>query len=198
MTICGASGAGKTTTMRCLHETYPGPSIMFNLDHEPDFGTTVRDVDGLANALQEGHTEIDVRPPETVIREPDLFPGVVEFLIKFGNALRSVGNGQVQFLMDECQDLQDEWVQVSMKRLRKRRIKPIAATQDPVSMSKRTRTIADYNSWLSPPADDMKDFLKTSRYPLPLLEDLPHYDMLVLGEGWEPVARFRAPEEFTA
>lgn len=196
ITMCGGSGAGKTTTARCLQEEFPGPSILFNLDHEPDFGRVVTSVGELADALRDGAGRIDVRPPETVVEEPDLFPEVVQFLVQFGNALREQGEGRVQFLMDEAQDLQERWLLVALKRLRKRRIKPVALTQDPVSLTNRARTVAEFNCWLSPPPDKMAETLKGMGYPVDLLEELPPYDMLVMGDGWEPVDRFRSPERY--
>lgn len=196
MTICGASGAGKTTTARCLQETFPGVSVMFNLDHEPQFGRVVESVEELKDALASGAEEIDVRPPATVVDEPELFEETVRYLLQLGNDLRRKGEGRMQFLMDEAQDLQEQWTTVSLKRLRKRRIKPVAMTQDPVSLSNRLRTVADYNCWLSPPPSKMEETLQQVGYPVELLKQLPQYDMLVLGEGWKPVDRARAPERF--
>lgn len=195
-TICGASGAGKTTTARCLQETFPGVSIFFNLDHEPDFGVVVESVDELREAIAAGHEQIDVRPPETVVDEPDLFEEVVRFLLSLGNDLRERGEGRIQFIMDEAQDLQERWTTVALKRLRKRRIKPVAMTQDPVSLSNRLRTVADYNCWLSPAPAKMEETLKQVGYPVDLLKELDQYDMVVLGEGWKPVAHTRAPAEY--
>lgn len=197
MTMCGASGAGKTTTARCLHDQFPGPSIIFDLDHEPDFGVIVESVEELAAALRRGEQEIAVRAPVTEVEEPDLFPEVVEFLLAFGKQLRQVGHGRVQFLMDEAQDLQEKWCAVALKRMRKRRIKPVAMTQDPISLPKRLRTVAAFNAWLSPPDDDMADNLRAhTSYPVDLLEQLDPYQMLILGDGWEPVARFKASGEY--
>lgn len=196
LTICGASGAGKTTTARCLHHEWPGTSILFDLDHEPNFGRVVQSTDELCSELQSGTRRIAVRPPETVVSDPDLFEDTVRVLLRLGNSLRDRGTGRVQFLMDEAQDLDSKWVQVAMKRLRKRRIKPVALTQDPVSLDNRVRTVADFNGWLSPPPSKMADTLRQIGYPVDLLEELPHYDMLVLGENWQPVTRFRANEEY--
>lgn len=196
MTICGASGAGKTTTARCLQHTFPGVSIFFNLDHEPGFGYEVRSVEELRAALEDGRERIDVRPPETVVDEPDLFEQVVRFLLQLGNELRDRGSGRIQFLMDEAQDLQEKWATVALKRLRKRRIKPVAITQDPVSMSNRLRTVADYNCWLSPPPSKMEETLRSVGYPIDALRALEEYEMLVLGEQWKPVDRVTAPERF--
>jgi hypothetical protein len=196
MTMCGASGAGKTTTGRCLHETYPGPSVFFDLDHEPDMGTVVTSVPELSDALESGTKQIAVRPPATVVEEPELFEATVRYLLELGNQLRERGKGQMQFLMDEAQNLGETWTTVALKRMRKRRIKPVAMTQDPVSLPTRLRTVADFNAWLSPPPSKMVETLKQVGYPVDLLRDLPQYDMLVLGENWEPVGRFRAPEEY--
>lgn len=197
MTMCGGSGAGKTTTARCLHDQYPGPSILFDLDHEPDFGVVVESVEELAAALRRGEQRIAVRAPVTEVEEPDLFPEVVRFLLAFGKQLREQGEGQVQFLMDEAQDLQEKWCAVALKRMRKRRIKPVAMTQDPISLPKRLRTVAAYNAWLSPPEPDMADNLRDhTEYPVDLLVQLKPYQMLVMGDGWEPVARFQADEEY--
>lgn len=197
MTMCGGSGAGKTTTARCLHDQYPGPSILFDLDHEQDFGTIVEDRHELARALARGEQRVAVRPPVHEVENPDLFPETVRFLLAVGNRLRSKGEGQMQFLMDEAQDLQEKWTAVALKRMRKRRIKPVAMSQDPISLPKRLRTVADYNAWLSPPDPDMADNLRDhTAYPVDLLQELEPYDMLVLGDGWEPVDRFRAGEEY--
>lgn len=197
MTMCGGSGAGKTTTARGLHDRYPGPSILFDLDHEQDFGEIVHSVEELAAALRRGEQRIAVRAPVTEVEEPDLFEETVRFLLAFGKQLRQVGEGQVQFLMDEAQDLQEKWVAVALKRMRKRRIKPVAMTQDPISLPKRLRTVADYNAWLSPPDPDMADNLRDhTSYPVDLLERLEPYEMLVLGEGWEPVGRLKVSEEY--
>lgn len=198
MTVCGPSGGGKTTTARCLHDMYPGPSIIFNLDHEPDFGTVVESVDGLKAALSNGAERIDVRPPVESVREPDLFEEVIRFLLEIGNHLRG-SDTFCQIIMDEAQDLQERWVAVALKRLRKRNIKPVAMTQDPISLPKRHRTIADFNCWLSPPPADMaKNLERNTAYPVDLLRELPDFDMLVLGAGWEAVTRFRAPERYVA
>lgn len=197
MTMCGGSGAGKTTTARGLHDRYPGPSIIFNLDHEPDFGVVVESVAELRAALDRGEQRIDVRPPVTEVEEPDLFPEVVKFLLVVGKQLRKQGEGRMQFLMDEAQDLQEKWVLVALKRLRKRRIKPVAMTQDPISLSKRARTVADYNCWLSPPDPDMADNLRQSTgYPVDVLERLDPYHMVVLGENWSPVAQMKVSEKY--
>jgi hypothetical protein len=197
MTMCGGSGAGKTTTARCLHHDFDGVSILLDLDHEPDFGVVVDSVAGLRDALARGERRVAVRPPADVVTEPEVFPEVVRFLIDVGNELREAGKGKMQFLMDEAQDLQTEMVEVALKRLRKRRIKPVAMTQDPISLSKRCRTVADYNCWLSPPDADMKRNLKQSTgYPTDLLVKLEPYQMLVLGDGWEPEARFKAGAEY--
>ncbi len=197
MTMCGGSGAGKTTTARGLQDRYPGVSILFDLDHEPNFGTVVESVAELAAALERGEQRIAVRPPVTEVAEPDLFPETVKYLLEVGNELRKRGEGQMQFLMDECQDLQEKWLLVALKRLRKRRIKPVAMTQDPISLTKRARTVADYNAWLSPPDPDMADNLRQSTgYPVDLLVQLEPYQMLVLGEGWAPVDRLKVSEQY--
>lgn len=197
MTMCGGSGAGKTTTARCLHDQFPGVSILFDLDHEPGFGRVVESVPQLKNALADGADRVAVRPPVTEVSEPDLFPAVVRFLLAFGNNLREQGEGRVQFLMDEAQDLQEKWLLVALKRLRKRRIKPVAMTQDPISLTKRARTVAAYNAWLSPPDPDMAQNLdQHTEYPVDLLTQLNPYEMLVLGDGWEAVARFKAGSEY--
>lgn len=197
MTMCGGSGAGKTTTARGLFDQFPGTAIIFDLDHEPDFGTVVESVGELAAALDRGETRIAVRPPSTVVEEPDLFPEVVRFLMQLGNQLRERGEGRLLFLMDEAHDLQEKWVAVALKRFRKRRIKPVAMTQDPISLSKRCRTIADYNCWLSPPDDDMADNLRQSTgYPVDLLMQLEAYQMVVLGDGWKPVDRIKVSEKY--
>jgi len=197
MTMCGGSGAGKTTTARCLHDQFPGPSILFDLDHEPGFGKVVHSVEELREALRDGHERIAVRPPVTEVEEPELFPEVVRFLLEFGKGLREQGEGRVQFLMDEAQDLQEKWVAVALKRLRKRRIKPVAMTQDPISLPPGHRKVAAFNCWLSPPDPQMAENLnRHTAYPVELLEKLEPYQMLVFGEGWEPVARFMAGEEY--
>ena len=196
-TLCGASGAGKTTTARCWSDIWDGVAITFNLDHEPKMGHTVESLGGLKQALAEGRERIDVRPPVEEIEEPELFEEVVRYLLELGNQLREADpDRKVLFLMDEAQDLQERWVKVAMKRLRKRHIKPVAMTQDPVSLSNRIRTVADYNAWLSPPTSKLAENMAGLGYPVELLQELPQYDCLVLGERWEPVARFRAPEEY--
>lgn len=195
MTICGPSGGGKTTTARCLHDTFPGTSIFFNLDHEPDMGEVVESVEGLADALRRGVERIDVRPPATAVEEPDLFPETIQFLMELGNELRGT-DALMQVLIDEAHDLQAKWTAVAMKRFRKRRIKPVVLSQDPVSLPKRLRTIAAFNCWLSGVPEGMDDTLTQLGYPVELLQQLPAYDMLVMGEGWEAVDRFRAPERY--
>lgn len=197
LTIQGASGGGKTTTGRALHYRYPGPSILFDLDEEPAFGREVGSVAELADALESGSTEIVVRGGRYAVQEPDLFPEVVRFLMDVGDSLRET-NSQMQFIMGECQDLQSKWVTVAMKRFRKRNIKPVAETQDPVSLSKRVRTQAEYQGWCSPPRADQVDSLRGTSWPIDLLQQLDEYDCLILGERWEPVARFRAGGEYVA
>lgn len=197
MTIAGDSGGGKTTTMRYLADDFDGPAITFNLDHEPEMGRVVESVEELKRALMNGADMVDVRPPATVVAEPDLFEDVVKYLMRFGNELRRRGEGKALFLMDEAHDLQEEWVCVALKRFRKRRIKPVAATQDPISFPKRGRTIADYNCWLSPPSGDMADNLRDhTEYPVETLKRLPDYDMLVMDGNWQGVERVRAPERY--
>jgi hypothetical protein len=197
MTICGGSGAGKTTTARALHDQFPGTSILFDLDHEPGFGVVVESVAELRAAMERGEERIAVRAPVTEVSEPELFEEVVRFLLELGNGLREQGEGRVQFLMDEAQDLQEKWCAIALKRFRKRRIKPVAMTQDPISLPKRLRTVADYNAWLSPPDPDMATNLRQSTdYPVDLLLKLREYEMLILGDGWEPVARMKAGDEY--
>lgn len=196
MTMCGGSGSGKTTTSRALHDRYPGTSIIFNLDHEPDMGHVVQSVDELKQALADGHDRIDVRPPVTEVEEPDLFPEVVKFLLVFGKHFRQT-DGRMQFLMDEAQDLQTKWVKVAIKRLRKRRIKPVAMTQDPISLDTSIRKVADFNGWLSPPDPKMAENLKKhTSYPVDLLKQLEAYQMLVMGEAWKPVDRIKVSESY--
>lgn len=197
MTICGGSGAGKTTTARALHDRFPGRSILFDLDHEPGFGWVAESVQELADYLAAGHRSIAVRPPVDVVEEPELFPETVRFLLQIGDGLREQGDGRIQFLMDEAQDLQDRWVAVALKRFRKRRIKPIAMTQNPLAFPTDHRKIAEYNGWLSPPPAKMAEDLRAGTgYPVDLLEQLDHYQMLVLGDDWQPVARFQASSEY--
>lgn len=197
MTMCGGSGAGKTTTARALQDRYPGTSILFDLDHEPNFGVVVESVPELAEALDSGEQKIAVRAPVTEVEEPDLFPEVVRFLLSIGKHLREQGEGRMQFLMDEAQDLQEKWVAVALKRLRKRRIKPVAMTQDPISLPPGHRKVAAFNAWLSPPDPEMaKNLDRHTSYPVELLEKLEPYQMLVMGEGWEPVARMKAGAEY--
>lgn len=195
-TICGGSGAGKTTVARCLHDRYPGPSVLFDLDHEPGMGKVVESVAELKAALRQGVQRIAVRPPVTVIEEPDLFPKVVRFLLVFGKQLRAAGQGQVQFLMDEAQNLQEKWVLVALARMRKLRIKPVAMSQDPVSLPPRCRTVSAFNCWLSPPPARMRDTIESVGYPVDLLDDLPAYDMLVFDRDWSALDRFRAGEDY--
>lgn len=198
MTLAGDSGGGKTTTMRFLADSWEGgPAVTFNLDHEPNMGKIVKSVSDLQNALERGNQMIDVRPPAHVVAEPELFEDVTRYLMQLGNQLRESGDGKILFLMDEAHDLQEKWVNVALKRFRKRRIKPLAATQDPISFPKRGRTISDYNCWVSPPEGDMKDNLgKHTEYPVELLIQLPQYDMLVMDGDWNAVERIRAPEGF--
>lgn len=195
LTLQGASGGGKTTTARALQYRYPGPSITFDLDEEPDLGTEVESVPELRQALLDGKTEIVVRGGTYAVSEPELFPEVVRFLMEVGNNLRG-GDSRMQFIMGECQDLQSEWVQVAMKRFRKRNIKPVAETQDPISLSARVRTQAAYNAWVSPPNNKQIESLRSTNWPVDMLKELPEHDVLVFGEGWEPVARFRAGERY--
>lgn len=195
VTICGRSGAGKTTMARCLHETWAGPSIYYDVDEEPAMGTEVRTIRELADALEAGESRICFRTDPEVVREPESFEHVVRYLLRLGNELRGT-DAQCQFIFDELQDLPEKWVLVAQKRLRKRNIKPVGLSQDPVSVPKRARTIAEWNCWLSPPNGEMRDFLEQSGYPADLLYQLPEFDMLVLNANWEPVGRFRAPEEY--
>lgn len=195
LTLQGASGGGKTTTARALQFEFPGPSITFDLDEEPQLGREVYSVEELRAALLDGATEIVVRGGEYAVQEPDLFPEVVKFLMEIGNELRG-SDSRMQFVMGECQDLQSKWVQVAMKRFRKRNIKPVAETQDPISLSTRVRTQAAYNAWVSPPKNKQVESLRSTDWPVDMLQELPQHDVLVFGEGWEPVARFRAGEEY--
>lgn len=196
LTVQGRSGGGKTTITRCLHDTYPGRSIVYDLDEEPDLGREVYSVDELREALADGAQKVVVRSPEDVVREPESFPEVVRFLMGLGNRLRERGEGRLQFIMGECQALQEDFVQLAMKRLRKRRIKPVAETQDPFSLSTRIRTQARYQMWVSPPNSKQAESMERTAWPVDLLQELPEHDALILGEGWEPIARFRAPEEY--
>lgn len=195
ITICGKSGAGKTTTARCLMDTFNGTSVFFDIDEEPDLGTEVETVPALAAALRDGNENIVFRTPTEVVQEPESFEEVVRFLIELGNEIRGT-DARMQFIFDELQDLPEKWVKVAMKRLRKRNIKPVGMSQDPVSVPKRVRTIAEWNCWLSPPNGEMMDFLRQSGYPEELLTQLPEHDMLVLDSDWRPVGRFRAPEVY--
>lgn len=196
-TLQGASGAGKTTTARALHDRYPGPSIVFDLDEEPALGAEVRSVEELHAALARGKTEIVVRTDPTTVSDPDLFPATVQYLMSLGNHLRG-GETRMQFIMGECQDLQEQWVEVAMKRFRKRNIKPVAETQDPFSLSKRIRTQAEYQLWLSPPSDQQRESLKTGRWPVEAMDRLSEHECLVLGSGWEPLSRFTAGGGYVA
>lgn len=190
LTIQGASGGGKTTIVRALHDLYPGPSICFDLDEEPDLGREVRSVDELRAALVDGATEIVVRGGTFDVREPDLFPDVVRFLMDVGDHLRQgTGSEQMQFVMGECQDLQDEWVEIAMKRFRKRRIKPVAETQDPFSLSTRIRTQAAYQAWVSPPKNKQVESLRTTAWPVDVLTSLDRHQCVIFGDGWEPIDR---------
>jgi energy-coupling factor transporter ATP-binding protein EcfA2 len=196
MVICGTTGAGKTTLARCFSHVFPGVSLFFDLDEEPAMGTEVRSVDELDAALARGERRICIRAGLTDIRDPDLFPEVVQYLMDLGNDLRGSDAGPVLFAFDELQDLQEKWVTVAQKRLRKRRIKPVGYSQDPVSVPTRARTVAEYNGWLSPPPSKMRDSIQAAGYPVDLLEKLDEYDLLVMGDGWEPVGRYRAPAEY--
>jgi adenylate kinase family enzyme len=195
LTLQGASGGGKTTTARALHFQYPGPSIVFDLDEEPALGTEVRTVGELRGALDRGETEIVVRTPPEVIEDPDLFPDVVRFLMEIGNSLRGT-DARLQFIIGEAQDVQERWVKIAAKRLRKRNVKPVIETQDPFSLSARIRTQAAYNAWVSPPSNKQAESMRGTNWPVDLLQELPEHDVLVFGDGWEPLARFRAGEEY--
>jgi hypothetical protein len=195
MTLQGASGGGKTTTARALANLYPGVTVTFDLDEEPDLGEEVYSVEELREALVAGHQEIVIRGGEFAVSDPDLFPEVVEYLMDVGNELRG-GDAKMQFIMGECQDLQTEWVEIAMKRFRKRNIKPVAETQDPFSISTRIRTQAAYQAWVSPPKDKQAESLRSTDWPVDYLTALDKYDCLVFGQGWEPLARFRAGEEY--
>lgn len=195
LTLQGASGGGKTTVARALQDLYPGPSICFDIDEEPGLGEVVHSVPELREQLLAGATEIVVRPGEFEVEEPDLFPEVVEYLMQVGNHLRGTDD-QMQFIMGECQDLQSEWVEVVMKRFRKRRIKPIAETQDPFSLSTRVRTQAAYQAWVSPPKNKQVESLETTSWPTDLLTALKKHECLVFGEGWEPLDRFFVEKDY--
>lgn len=201
--IFGRSGAGKTTLARCLQRTYPGVSVFFDLDEEPAMGREVSSIEELRQALADGATEVCYRTPPTQVQGGDDYEQVVRFLIEIGNRLRSSGDGPMQFITDECQDVPDEWLQVAQKRLRKRRIKPVQLSQDPVSVNKRVRTQNRYIAWLSKPNAGNMDFLKQSNMPEDLLLELPDYDVLVFDTeeqdengNFRPIGRFRAPEEY--
>lgn len=195
-TICGTTQAGKTTMCRALHYTWPGDvSIFFDLDGEPELGVDVHDVQELRGELERGSDAIVVRTPPEQARNPDLFEEVVRYLLELGEELRGTP-ARVQFIMDEIQDLPEEWVMVSQKRLQKRNIKPVGISQDPVSVPVRCRTISDWNGWLSPPPGSMRDSLESMPYPVEILEALDRYDMVMFGPDWEVVGRYRAPERF--
>lgn len=196
ITLCGRSGGGKTTMARCLIDHFDGPSIFFDIDEEPAMGHEVRSVDELREALAAGREKICFRTPEHVVEDPDAFEDVVRFLIEFGNRLREQDAGPMIFVFDELQDLDEKWVKVAEKRLRKRQIKPVGMSQDPVSVPKRVRTIAEWNCWISPPNGEMMDFIRQSGYPGDLLEDLPAHDMLVFDSNWQVVDRVRADESY--
>lgn len=195
LTLQGASGGGKTTTGRGLHIRFPGPSIYFDIDEEPELGTEVNSVAELANALDRGETTIVVRPAEYEVENPDLFPETVRFLVELGNELRGT-SAKMQFIVGEAQDVQERWVKVAMKRLRKRRIKPVVETQDPMSLSVRIRTQAAYQAWVSPPKNKQVESLRSTDWPVDLLKQLDQYQMIVFGEGWKPLARITASEAY--
>lgn len=190
MTIQGASGAGKTTTVRGLSDQFPGPSIVFDLDEEPELGTEVESIPELADALARGATEIVFRSPVHVIEEPEVFPEVVRWLMQIGNELRGTEQ-KMQFVMGEAQDLQEKWVKVAVKRLRKRNIKPVVETQDPFSMPTRIRTQAEYQAWVGRPNDQQRQSMRSTNWPQDLLANLGEHEMLVLGDGWQPMDRMR-------
>lgn len=195
LTLQGASGGGKTTSARALQFEYPGPSIVFDIDEEPELGTEVRSVPELARALDRGETEIVVRTPPDVIENPDLFPEVVRFLMEMGNNLRGT-EAQMQFIVGEAQDVQEKWVKVAAKRLRKRNIKPVIETQDPFSLSSRIRTQAAYQAWVSPPSNKQAESMRGTNWPVDTLKALDQHTALVFGDGWEELARFRAGEQY--
>lgn len=198
MVICGTSGAGKTTVARALHHTWPGDcSIFFDLDDEPQMGTEVHDVEELRAALVREESTICVRTPATEVREPELFEETARYLMQLGQEIRG-SRTRLQFLFDELQDLDERWVQICQKRLRKRNIKPVGLSQDPVSVPKRCRTIAEWNAWLSPPPGTMLDSLEQMRYPLEVLEAIDQFDMVVFGGDWSLEGRYRAPKEYVA
>lgn len=195
LTLQGASGGGKTTTGRALHYAFPGPSVVFDLDEEPDLGEEVHTVRELAAAIGAGNTEIVVRGGTYDIEEPDLFPEVVRFLMNLGDNLRGT-DARMQFIMGECQDLQEKWVQVAMKRFRKRNIKPVAETQDPFSLSSRIRTQAAYQAWVSPPSNKQAESMRSTNWPVEALQALGEHECVVFGDGWEPLARMKAEARY--
>lgn len=197
MTIQGASGAGKTTTVRALHDQFPGPSIVFDLDEEPDLGVEVETINELSKALDRGETEIVFRSPVHVIEEPEVFPELIRWLMQLGNELRGT-DAKMQFVMGEAQDLQSKWVKVALKRLRKRNIKPIVETQDPFSMDTRIRTQAEYQCWIGPPHDQQTQSMRSTNWPVDHLNQLRDHEMLVLGEGWKPIDRMIAGGSYVA
>lgn len=195
--VNGKSGGGKTTFARAVSHLYPGPSIYYDLDEEPDMGVPVHTVDELHEALCAGETRICFRTATEEVVEPESFEAVVRYLIRLGDELRDEpGNPSMAFHFDELQDLPLKWVLVAFKRLRKRLIKPMGYSQDPVSVPKRVRTQAEWNVWLSPPNSEMMDSLAGMGWPEDLLAGLNDFDALVLGDNWEPLERWRAPEAY--
>lgn len=201
--VGGTTGSGKTTLLRYLQNEFDGVSILFNSDEEPDMGTVVRDVKGLKAAIRGGHTEIDMRIPVMKSRDRELYEETVRFLMGLGQQFRGRDDlPLMQFITDEVQEYspsgsRDDPAITAAKRMRKRGIKPVGATQEFQASSSRYRSVQEWTVWLSPPTSKMYQFIRqNTEMDLENLKALAQHEALVHDRAMNPVARVVAPEVY--
>ena len=219
--VYGPTGGGKTTLLRNLVKAWPdGPTVFFNVDEEPDMGRVVQvtaDDDAARNEavrhvhelLSSGETHIDFRIPTMKMKGEEEHRALVRYLKNLGDELRRGPlDTKVLFVTDEAHEV-EESAELAAKRFRKRQIKPVVATQEVQSMSRRVININRYHAWLSQPGSTETKYLKGEGFPVEDMARNPEYDALVLDSTEEypddhevmpgkmrPVGRFRASEEY--